>query len=491
MNACVLRSASALFLAVAFSAGCGESGGGDGKNPPAAQVADGGNGTVTPVPLPTPNFPLDSATIDGWISNPAGPDTAQIRAHAWAIWAGLTQRTAQMSGSDSLPVYETWPTSQEVFDTASAAPPVTQARRLTRGLHVARQFGHSQVAVVRERLDASPQVRGAQAGGKPAPPARLDSALVMVTVSYNTAAASHIRQNGYYLQSTLDSLNTYFNSQTPPTPTAARNIQLFPDSAVALKPTYLPVSADGFTILPYWAGPQASTDPVMPDINTWTQCVAVDPTGKSVGMMIRARCNTIETATIMVVGLDQFYHFSLDSAEAAAFYEVQGSMRVAHGRASPSASDIIPNPLPTTLDSVMKGDYGVLVAMHVTTKEISNWTWQTFWWTPNPDQDPLASDHPASVTGPFRNYAMKPAYYMTVPNGPSQGQDVVTFNPYLEPDLAPQGKTSNCMTCHRSAIWVAPPQYTKFSGNLYPNDPYFNNATKVDFLWSIQGNSQP
>ena len=39
----------------------------------------------------------------------------------------------------------------------------------------------------------------------------------------------------------------------------------------------------GLIYHPYWAGPQASTDTVMPDINTWTQCVAVDPTGQQVG----------------------------------------------------------------------------------------------------------------------------------------------------------------------------------------------------------------
>lgn len=480
MHPAVPRSTSGLFLATSLAAtlvalvvGCSSDDAGekDKSTPPAAQIANGGPGTVTPVPLAMPGFPVDSNTINGWINNPAGPDSAQIRAHAWGIWAGLTQLTDQVVGSDTLPVYETWPNAEEVFNPPATAIAAGQPRTHARRLHVPRQFGHAQVAAVRARRGGT---GGAVGAGLPNPGVRSDSALVMVTVSYNTVAESHVRQNRYYLQSTLDSLNTYFDANS--TPVANRNINVFPDSAIALKPTYLPVSATGLTILPYWNGPLASTDTAMPDINTWTQCVAVDPTGRQVGTTVRTRCNT-DTVTAQVVGLDHFYHFQLNAAEAQAFYQAPGSMRVLN------------NGSWTSRDSVVAGDYGVLVAMHVTTKEIGNWTWQTFWWTPNWRNNPLANDQPASVQGVFQNYAMKTAYYMTVPTGPAQGQNEVTFNPYLEPDLAPQGKESNCMTCHRSAIWNTNQPYSEFFGNLSPSDPYFNNVTKVDFLWSIQGNA--
>ena len=437
------------------------------ETPPTVAVANGGNGTVTPVPLPTPGFPLDSNTIHRWIHDPAGPDTTQIRSHAWAIWAGLTQLTSQVSDSAQLPVYETWPNVEQVFNPPATAEAVGAARPFTRTLQVPRQFGHSAVAAVRARRAASPEVAANGKEGLPNPGVRSDSALVMVTVSYNTAAEGHVRSNRYYLKSTLDSLNAAFNAQK--TPLANRNILNFPDSAVALKPTYLPISADGLTILPYWAGPLASTDTALPDINTWTQCVAVDPTGKQVGDSVQVPCNTLPKVWAKVVGLDKFYHFRLNAAEATAFYQGPGSMRVSHG---------------TWIgrDTVRAGDYGVLVAMHVTTKEITDWTWQTFWWTPDWQQDPRAKDQPASVQGVFKNYAMNTAYYMTVP--PANTQNQVAFNPYLEPDLGPQGKLSNCMTCHRAAAWNGTPYV--FNGNLSPSDTLFNGTTKLDFLWSIQ-----
>ena len=37
-----------------------------------------------------------------------------------------------------------------------------------------------------------------------------------------------------------------------------------------------------------------------------------------------------------------------------------------------------------TPQQVKAGDLALLVAMHVTTKELPNWTWQTFWWEPFP-----------------------------------------------------------------------------------------------------------
>jgi hypothetical protein len=475
MRARVPRRAPRLFAAAALvtlSAACQKDTSKEGTAP-TTQIANGGPGTVTPVPLAMPGFPVDSNTINGWINNPAGPDSAQIRAHAWAIWAGLTQLTTQVAGSDTLPVYETWPDAEEVFNPASGSLAVGAQRAFARHFHVPRQFGHSQVASVRARRASSPEVRAGGGAALPNPGVRSDSALVMVTVSYNTVAESHVRTNNYILQSTLDSLNTYFNGQG--TPVAQRNITVFPDSAVALKPTYLPISADGLTILPYWAGPLAATDTAMPDINTWTQCVAVDPTGKQVGDSVQVPCNTQPSVWARVVGLDAFYSFPLNAAEAQAFYQGPGSMRVSHGSW-------------IGRDTVRAGDYGVLVAMHVTTKEITDWTWQTFWWTPSPQTNPLANDAPATVQGAFRNYAMKTAYYMTVPTGPAKGQDEVTFNPYLEPDLGPQGKLSNCMTCHRAAAWNGTPYV--FNGNLSAGDTLFNGTTKLDFLWSIQGNAR-
>jgi hypothetical protein len=43
------------------------------------------------------------------------------------------------------------------------------------------------------------------------------------------------------------------------------------------------------------------------------------------------------------------------------------------------------------------------------------------------------------------------------------------------------------MTCHRQARWTADgdPGFTVTRGTPRPDDPMFQNALKLDFLWSI------
>ena len=167
------------------------------------------------------------------------------------------------------------------------------------------------------------------------------------------------------------------------------------------------------------------------------------------------------------------------------------------------------------------GDFAVLVAMHVAGREISRWTWQTFWWSPTPDnpQYPssasIAALRPAMLSGPTRNYAMSLGYDMITPGQPNvggqnSGLGLYAYNPYLEarfgpanlpdslPGLDPFGRPAannvgvacNCMSCHMRANYnpnnleSAP----KYSGSRYTdmNDRQFSGTLQVDLLWSIQ-----
>ena len=53
----------------------------------------------------------------------------------------------------------------------------------------------------------------------------------------------------------------------------------------------------------------------------------------------------------------------------------------------------------------------VLVALHLATRETEAWTWQTWWWTPDPEDPPAPSSaraaelRPAEVPGAARHYA--------------------------------------------------------------------------------------
>jgi hypothetical protein len=160
----------------------------------------------------------------------------------------------------------------------------------------------------------------------------------------------------------------------------------------------------------------------------------------------------------------------------------------------------------------------LLVAMHVGTKEISNWTWQTFFWTPNPAQPLFPSSafaaglRPSNLNGAANHYAVATAYAMVWPNQPINGgtntgvTPIIAFNPYLEAGLGnlssgrpnqlnpnyQWGVQTNCMSCHAQATVVpsSPGSSLPYTADQYisMNDTMFYKFLKVDFAWSIQGN---
>jgi len=172
-----------------------------------------------------------------------------------------------------------------------------------------------------------------------------------------------------------------------------------------------------------------------------------------------------------------------------------------------------------------EGDWALLVGMHVTTRETTRWTWQTFWWSPTPD-DPhapssaeIASLRPSQLQGPARNYAMATAYSMLSPDQPiidgsNAGSAVYAYNPWIEAALGPSalpdsvpgmdptgrpasnnfGVQTNCMSCHARAnfnpgsLSTAP----RPSGARYTDliDPGFIGTLQVDFLWAIPRNAK-
>jgi hypothetical protein len=166
------------------------------------------------------------------------------------------------------------------------------------------------------------------------------------------------------------------------------------------------------------------------------------------------------------------------------------------------------------------GDYAILVAMHVAGREIARWTWQTFWWSPSPDNPQLPSSaaiaalRPDQLTGAARHYAMALGYEMLTPGQPNTGGEnagsaIYAYNPYLEARFGPAnlpdslagldptgmpaannvGVNCNCMSCHVRANYNPDSLATAphYAGARYTdiNDPQFAGTLQVDLLWSL------
>jgi hypothetical protein len=299
------------------------------------------------------------------------------------------------------------------------------------------------------------------------------SQTVSVTVQYNNPIFLQVRKNQYYLTSVLESINNGWGA----TPIALQSIEPFPANAVMTKPSYLFAFANQPTQLQYWTGPANSNAPSVPAFGSWTEWMWVLPPGMNISQFKQTHNDGHP-----VVSVDDFFHFPL------------------------TAEDFQPNSI-LSASGFQPGDFALLVAMHLASREIDNWTWQTFWWSLTPTTIPQVITR--RILPPFNHYQVAVGYSFTNDNTES-ALPTLCYDPYLETAFdnsvfvkpGQLGIESNCMSCHRSAAWpsIAPvsapmgtvnPGYIA-NGLIDPGDPYlFEGQTKTDFVWGVQCNVAP
>lgn len=263
-----------------------------------------------------------------------------------------------------------------------------------------------------------------------------------------------------------------------------------------------------------WPGPPGTPQPF--PTNAWKQCVWVDlkelGDGPGTGVDTTCAADGSSRKPASTYGLGRFIKFQLTPAEAETRNSFLTTLATLDAARSAKAS------------RSTAGDWAILVAMHMTSREIKRWTWATFFWSPTPDaplapsSKLIASARPAQLTGAARNYAHCTADLMESPpqpdtGGKNVGNSVYCYNPWLEAGFGPGdlpdsqsgtyngqsvkndvGMQTNCMSCHAQANFnpnnvANAPDYT---GDRYVDlaAPAFKGTVQIDFLWSIQGNAQ-
>ncbi|HEV8446435.1 MAG TPA: hypothetical protein VGQ44_06435 [Gemmatimonadaceae bacterium] len=481
----------ALSVAITIVAACG-------GNPP--RSADASHNPGAPAdsyrytaPPAVRTYPSPNATIQSWIA--ANNDVA-IRAHGWDIWQSITTATR----FNQMPVWQTWFSGYEIFEET------TQTTLFARSKRGVVQFGARRdvprlAPVPRGRMDNLPYVHAER---------------VFAFNRFTLSTASFIYENKLNKAQTLSDTNVAFEKRR--TPTASRAILTSPDStdrmSFVLKPVYQFISGTEVTAVPYWFGDssRATTDSANPIASTWRQAVAVDPTGKlQPGDSVWLPVNNEGYKKCLVVPLSAFYWIRITKEDSIAFTQFGAANGDFIGVANDTSFQAV-------IQAVRPGNIGLLMAMHVTGKEIPNWTWQSYWWSINPQDPHFGRDRPSTIPAPWNHYNMTVAYYMMRNNGAQN----IAYNPYLESSLSgylpkPGGKptdsvfwtgvTTNCMSCHRRAsvgFYMDPKGDTvAATGAPYGNDmnvsagdtvvftqpvsglPYRMPVLKTDFLWSV------
>jgi hypothetical protein len=416
-------------------------------------------------PPPVRTYPSNPAIIQGWIDK---MDFPKLRAHAWDIWESIN---TNVSNHQTLPIWETWYSGYEVYVLGKDA---ATHRANVKDFEFPAQFVHLHNSGSRIPVD----------------PAERATAFNR----YSRSLAQTIWDKGYHKKATLERITQEFDAKG--TPVADREISTSVDAvdalSFAIKPVFQFIEGDTPSAVPYWSGvsPQATRDLFNPEPHTWNQCVVVDPTGTlQPGTSYSMPCNG-QPGDWQVVSLDDFYTIEITQEMVDSFSQMargSGDDVGAHNITDTSAIS----------KNLKAGNYALLMAMHVTGKEIVDWTWQTYWWSDEPDNPPFGSDRPSTIPKPWNNYQMRTAYFMVMPPGQRQGGTPLhSFNPYLETNLrgyfriSPMdsirwtGVFSNCMSCHRLAAF--PDNQYAPDGFIDKGDAFlFGGKTKVDFLWSV------
>jgi hypothetical protein len=397
------------------------------------------------------DFPAAKATLEKYR---ADKNVAAQRTHVWNVWAGMTSTTPD----GKYPVFATWYSEDEAFQTGA----------------VAQAIGPHRVVF---RFRPPRQTLGLP--GHPAPQAAGTSLISEVMFDYDNY--KHIRDNKLYLQSTLNGLQTS-GAADPHIPNNT-TVPPFPVNAISLKTIWWPVAGNAVTPMPIW---DPKDNPQIPSGNpytTWKRVVAIDP--KHTGLPPNATAtvnfpvtNPKSWPNSHLVGLDKFYYVKLDATTA--------KNAMANGRLASFVNDVLGRPL-------QAGDYVVFLGTHLTTKEIDDWVWATFWWHDRPDDGSYAANRTANVKGVWRNYLMEASYDEVTPQE-ADGSPHITFNPWLEAHFR-DGVVSNCMNCHhragyRQGDFINFLPIHRGAPDLSGDPAYAKGTLRTDFLWSLPFNAK-
>ncbi|MEL7021206.1 MAG: hypothetical protein AAGK47_06345 [Bacteroidota bacterium] len=448
--------------------------------------------TFTPVEMPSKlqnghAFPTDSMVVQSWIDQSFalnGLETqADIISHAWGLWHALVEKTNQKMNGRQLRRYETWYTPQDVM------------RATMKKTSLPKELSSTGPLQARQKFESSD---GGFHGAELAP----EAGNVVGKVKYNPVMAKHALKNRFFDEKVM---------RGKIKKNAINTIE-FPATSVMLKPIYRVLTNrlkvyDDLYRFHVWSG---KSDGGVDD-NQFAKYIYVSTKAND----SRVKDNAD------IYSIDDFIHHKMTAAEATEY-----------NRTKPKeGQEYVGN-------VAAEGDIVILLGSHVASRETPRWTWQTFYWSPNPDNPvfpssrKMADGRTTGLDPAARHYAVSLGYSMLSPalsdNLPedidvAKHGSVYSLNPYIEGPFNSavkpfnnqagflaaygwnisslsksknsEGISSNCMSCHSQATYLgkgrsnAPIGVNMFLADQYvPRDaPWFIGRLQTSFVWSIAG----
>jgi hypothetical protein len=188
---------------------------------------------------------------------------------------------------------------------------------------------------------------------------------------------------------------------------------------------------------------------------------------------------------VRVVSLDEIFHL----AAANSFSQVRLSTVASKGQG------IVPHAAYPAV--------GVLAGIHVISREVDSWTWNTYWWEPDlyRNSGDFANGRP-ELPSPWNHYVMNASLNAAGdPTADGKARNPL-YNPYQESILPADissfkqmplgGLASNCLSCHSNASYPPTNHLARavFTPTSAPR-PDFGGALRLGFLWSIANYWEP
>lgn len=386
----------------------------------------------------------------------------RMRAHAWDLFEGLV---------DGGPVWGGWYTKCDVRleKCIPAGAETVEMSKVLRSLEVPLQSLQA-LAITPENAaldskDALQLDRGSEVLKKVVSDFRDHPQFA--SVLFNKEAADHILGDCLYPRATPG-----FEKTCPSLPVAPGSITPFDRGSIALKTVWARMVVDDKSLGHLWVWDSAVWDQIQKANDDPGRYLAPSV---QVAVTSQAACENRDYRDDESVPISCFYAFKLTQADIDALTAPPGNL------------SIIDN------SSVAPGNYLVLVGLHITTKEIPDWFWATFWWTKRGRSDSRAADRPKQIPAQWNHFVMETTSSETTPRE-KDGGPKICFNPFLE-TLIKNGAISNCMQCHGKAAFGSRANIGAYDLGILGRDGRTlasgSDGVQTDFIWSVANGQNP